>query len=297
MNRSFSKKRHISEANSILEKRYLSNAIFEQNTGASTEIWKNYPCVINHPDKKEFKLKDGSQGYRIDNFNYYSNGRYQDESGKMNSYACQNGGIVFLNAKRNEDPKKTDSISNNRESQWVPCSDNFKMYCYNKKEIGRLQSCLGGVKVDGYFGTRTLKALNAQYPGYKGVVKKTDIDTICNAKTQSSPAYQATDNVDPDKQPTTTQVTQPTDGPDVYRDATPADNSVENLPQLQRRNAGVSTQRNIPNIQQSLQTKQRVANDYQKKFNDLKRRNPGMSTAEINARLGYAPNNQSYAGG
>ncbi len=149
------------------------------------------------------------------------------------------------------------------------CSDNFKLFCYNKTEITRLQGCLG-VKKDGYFGEDTQTALNGKFPQFKGVVKKTDIDSICNTTPKGS-AYQAEDNVDPTQQ-VNTPVT-----------------NVQSLQPKQQQTVTANT-RNIPNPQLSQQTIQQAGKDYQKNFNDYKNKYPGLSTNEINRLLGVNPN-------
>jgi hypothetical protein len=121
---------------------------------------------------RESTITDG-QGNTIKHFRYYFTEDANDpdrlKAISMGITPDINGNIVG---------KSNSSSSGSKK--YTQCNDNFKMYCYNNVEIKRLQRCLGVPVVDGYFGEQTYKFLNDKFPNYKGVVKKTDIDNICN---------------------------------------------------------------------------------------------------------------------
>lgn len=343
MNTSFSKRRHISEANQILEDRFFKNVITEQGytppsavnnpsgLGGTTKQDNSSIDKIVQNLRRQFSMPNTNEANVVNSIMAIKNSAdfmklvdtYRKSYGKelgtdlANSITPTQDGkeskiltdylksirvtSSFSKGGRNNQgtviPSKWTFISwddmskgngnitnpadsntpndNNpnkkqkQPSKWVTCPDNFKVFCYNKTEIPRLQGCLG-IKKDGYFGGDTQTALNKQFPGYNGVVKKTDIDTICNAKTQSSPAYQATDNADP---------TNPQN-----------DRSVPSAQRIQSGTQQVASTRNITNPQLSQQTIQQAGKDYQKKFNDYKNKYPGLSTDEINRLLGFNSN-------
>lgn len=343
MNTSFSKRRHISEVNQILEERFLKNVLIEQGYTS--------PSAVNNPSglggttkqdnssiekiaqnlKRQFSMPNTNEANVVNSIMAIKNSgdfmklvdTYRNSYGRelgtdlANSITPTQDGreskiltdylksirvtSSFSKGGRNNQgtiiPSKwtfiswdnmtkgkgnianpADSITPNdkdpnkkqkQPSKWVTCSDNFKLFCYNKTEITRLQGCLG-VKQDGYFGGKTQTALNGKFPQFKGVVKKTDIDSICNTTPKGS-AYQSEDNIDP-----TQQVNTP----------------VTNVQSLQpkQQQAVTANTRNIPNPQLSQQTIQQAGKDYQKNFNDYKRKYPGLSTNEINRLLGVNPN-------
>lgn len=305
MNTSFSKRRHISEVNQILEERFL----LEQNTDKTpntpgsgvvsangktfqvtpgTEkynlgriIWSNnFMCVTG---KVNLKNIGPDNSIYLNGVYYYPNGRYVFPGSGSGKYQCNDGDIFLYpvdsktkitqqtiqgqETKNIQTPPNT-TDKKTQSPKWVTCSDNFKLFCYNKTEITRLQGCLG-VKKDGYFGGNTQKALNGKFPQFKGVVKKTDIDSICNTTPKGS-AYQAEDNIDPTQQ-VNTPVT-----------------NVQSLQPKQQQTVTANT-RNMQNPQLSQQTIQQAGKDYQKNFNDYKNKYPGLSTNEINRLLGVNP--------
>jgi hypothetical protein len=343
MNTSFSKRRHISEVNQILEERFLKNVIIEQGYTS--------PSAINNPSglggttkqdnssiekiaqnlKRQFSMPNTNEANVVNSFmaiktaddfkkladTYYKSynrylgidlansvtpsqdgkeskiltdylksirirstftGGYRNEQGSLVPAKWSFVSIDKIEGQENKTINPVDSTqpkangTNNKQKQppkWVNCSDNFKLFCYNKTEITRLQGCLG-VKKDGYFGGDTQTALNGKFPQFKGVVKKTDIDSICNTTPKGS-AYQAEDNIDPTQQ-VNTPVT-----------------NVQSLQPKQQQTVTANT-RNIPNPQLSQQTIQQARKDYKKNFNDYKNKYPGLSTNEINRLLGVNPN-------
>lgn len=51
--------------------------------------WDKYPCVLNNPNKKEGKMKDGTSAFLIDGFWHYGGGRRMNVSTKeMGNYYC-----------------------------------------------------------------------------------------------------------------------------------------------------------------------------------------------------------------
>jgi hypothetical protein len=69
-----------------------------------------------------------------------------------------------------------------QKSKYKQCSGTYKIYCFNKNVIGKVQGCLG-LKQDGYFGPKTQNALKSI--GYNDGFTDNDIDTICNKKNQT----------------------------------------------------------------------------------------------------------------
>lgn len=98
-------------------------------------------------------------------------------------------------------------------SKYKACSGTYKLYCYNKPVIGKVQGCLG-LKQDGYFGPKTQSALKSV--GFGNGFTDQDIDKIC--KTSQKPNTQVRPKVKPvstikprgiQNQTNTSQPTQP----------------------------------------------------------------------------------------
>lgn len=119
--------------------------------------WSSYPCVVSLANSKGVKISsDGS--YAIGNFRYYANGRKGDTTTKkVLNYTC------------NDPEFQTQQIPNNTQipnkSTYTICPEILPVKKSCKNEIVRdVQRCLRdkhqmGIKVDGYFGPKTEKAL------------------------------------------------------------------------------------------------------------------------------------------
>jgi hypothetical protein len=85
-----------------------------------------------------------------------------------------------------ETPDTTQNITTTtttvKQNKYKQCSGTYKIYCFNKNVIGKVQGCLG-LKQDGYFGPKTQNALKSI--GYNYGFTDNDIDTICNKKNQT----------------------------------------------------------------------------------------------------------------
>lgn len=82
-----------------------------------------------------------------------------------------------------ETPDTTQTITTTtttiKQNKYKQCSGTYKLYCYNKTSIGKVQGCLG-LKQDGYFGPKTQNALKSI--GYNNGFTDNDIEKICNKK-------------------------------------------------------------------------------------------------------------------
>lgn len=73
-----------------------------------------------------------------------------------------------------EENKKEDS-QNKKTSKYKRCSGTYKMYCFNKEVIGKVQKALG-LKSDGAYGPKTQAAL--EKVGYKNGFTDADVSKI-----------------------------------------------------------------------------------------------------------------------
>jgi len=128
-----------------------------------------YGSINPRQDKKEWDdLKKYLSSIKISlEDNYFSDPR----KGKSSA--------VFKNL-----DSKTPSTSTKAEDtkQYIQCSGTYKIYCYNKSSIGKIQGCLG-LKQDGYFGPKTQNAL--KLIGYNDGFTDNDIETICGKKNKT----------------------------------------------------------------------------------------------------------------
>jgi hypothetical protein len=95
------------------------------------------------------------------------------------------------------------SGAGSEESSYVECpNEPFQMYCKNDRYIKQLQECLNklgnNLKVDGYFGPKTLEALQ-KVSGYESVtentqIKVSDITKICEQSNVESNTTQTSTN-------------------------------------------------------------------------------------------------------
>lgn len=78
--------------------------------------WDKYPCVMNNPNKKEGKMKDGTSAFLIDDFWYYGGGRRMNTTTKeMSNYYCIDentigeGSPQVVGGQANVEPKQQSS--------------------------------------------------------------------------------------------------------------------------------------------------------------------------------------------
>jgi hypothetical protein len=279
MNSSFSKKRYISEANSILESRFIKDRLIEskdtvlnEQLGPSPEYKKwaqaGMACVITDPNKKEIRLKDNSIAWLIGDYTYYSNYRAKCTSStcqpqfsdRMFYWFCEKGKPIIsttpkgpgansggLPGASSTAASSGDKKTINQTLQWKDCSKTgvYQLACKDSRpkdqnDIMKIQGCIG-VKQDGYFGERTMKTLNKKYPNLGGVVRVGDINTICQS--QITPVGLSGDN-DMDAVPGNQQ---------EPRQVTPAQ-QINKAPQTQ-----IRSNQGIPTPQLSQQTIQQAA--------------------------------------
>lgn len=119
--------------------------------------WSSYPCVPTLANSKGVKI-DINGAYLIGNFRYFANGRKGDlTTRKVLDYTC------------NDPEFQAQQIPDNtqipNESTYTICPEILPVKKLCKNEIVRdVQRCLRdkhqmGIKVDGYFGPKTEKAL------------------------------------------------------------------------------------------------------------------------------------------
>ena len=77
---------------------------------------------------------------------------------------------------------KVGPAKTSQPAKYSACTGTYKIYCYNKPVIGKVQGCLG-LKQDGYFGPKTQKAL--KLVGYGEGFKDQDVDKICELSQKS----------------------------------------------------------------------------------------------------------------
>jgi len=96
----------------------------------------------------------------------------------------------------------------------------YKLYCYNKPVIGKVQGCLG-LKQDGYFGPKTQSALKSV--GFGNGFTDQDVDKICKSSqkpnTQVRPKVKPVSTIKPrgiqgQSQTNTSQPTKPQSQPE-----------------------------------------------------------------------------------
>jgi hypothetical protein len=99
---------------------------------------------------------------------------------------------------------KSDTQQGGSPSKYKQCQGpEFSFYCINKEWIVSLQKCIGA-KPDGYFGPKTLEALN-QISGFENFTENDTITTeqiksICNSKQQTPSTPQQQDTIQTDNQ-------------------------------------------------------------------------------------------------
>jgi len=107
-----------------------------------------------------------------------------------------------LTATPNDGKKSTETKSPG--VNWQQCSGpDFKFSCVNKELIAKLQGCIG-TKPDGYFGPKTLSALN-QVSGFENFTRNDTITTeqiksICDSKQQAPSTSQQQGAIQTDNQ-------------------------------------------------------------------------------------------------
>ena len=221
--------------------------------------WSKYPCVTSRSDVKQVTLKDGSVAYEITgNYRFYGNGRVENfiKKKKQNFY-CKEGGVIgFSDSPAASQPAATPAGANvKQQTSWQDCSksNTFQFGCKDPRpatenSIKKLQSCLGFQKQDGLFGKNTLTQLNSKFPDLGGVVRMSDLDTICAGQTPKGSAYQAEDSeINPDlDQPQQREIVTPVQQIQRSQTETTSTSSVK-APQLSQQTiqqAGQAAQRN-----------------------------------------------------
>ena len=81
-----------------------------------------------------------------------------------------------------EDEKKEDSQTK-KTSKYKRCSGTYKMYCFNKEVIGKVQKALG-LKSDGAYGPKTQAAL--EKVGYKNGFTDADVSKIVRSTNKTT---------------------------------------------------------------------------------------------------------------
>lgn len=115
-----------------------------------------------------------------------------------------------MSCKAKKDSNKGQTSGSGKYKQ---CSGTYKLYCYNKPVIGKVQGCLG-LKQDGYFGPKTQSALKSV--GFGNGFTDQDVDKICKTSqkpnTQVRPKVKSVSTIKPrgiQSQTNTSQPTQP----------------------------------------------------------------------------------------
>lgn len=103
---------------------------------------------------------------------------YKESKGRFveNSFTVENSSTVKSPETNQNVTTTTTTIKQNK---YKHCSGTYKLYCYNKSSIGKVQGCLG-LKQDGYFGPKTQNVLKSI--GYNNGFTDNDIEKICYKK-------------------------------------------------------------------------------------------------------------------
>ena len=83
--------------------------------------------------------------------------------------------------KKDEEKKKTETTTS-----WRNCQSVYQKGC-KSDVIREVQSCLGGIAVDGKFGSQTERKLNEKFPELKGVFRDSDVTKICGNASDEDP--------------------------------------------------------------------------------------------------------------
>jgi len=111
MNRSYAKKRHISEANMLAEKRFLTKMVTENlnisekpkiNEQRLESAWQTgkFNCVVLNTYKTITNLGDNTTSIKIGNVEYYNNGRAR-WGGNMYNFWCKGMNIYISSSTKN----------------------------------------------------------------------------------------------------------------------------------------------------------------------------------------------------
>ena len=92
-NEKIAKDKAAAAAKTVMDKTVAATTAVSKETEDTREAWKSFPCVLNHPNKKEEIYKSGEVSYVIGGINYESDGRkvtyVQDEAGDWQKEAIE----------------------------------------------------------------------------------------------------------------------------------------------------------------------------------------------------------------